>query len=1008
MTQTAPSPTITPRDLPKLFGVPLSDEQLAAATAPLAPQLIVAGAGTGKTTVMAARVVWLLATGQVRPHQVLGLTFTNKAAGELRHRIRAATDRLGSGALPDDGGDPSVLTYHAFAGRLLSDYGPLLGVESDARLLADGQRARLAYSVACHPADIRGLTGNPTQLAERVRAMDDSCADMGISLAELRSHDTDLLRHLEQAGGPNGLTGKMVAAAEQRLALTVLTAQFRTAKRDAELIDFADQVRLADELAHVAPLVRDQVRSQFRVVLLDEYQDTSRAQRRMLQALFDGGHPVTAVGDPCQAIYGWRGASVTNIDEFPRHFPSSQGDAPVYSLTINRRSLPSVLAAANSVAADLRGFHRVAPLRAPADAGGGRVRCGLLAGWDDELVWLGDQLAETAARFAWSDMAVLCRSNDQVAAVVDHLRSIAVPCHVSSRRDLLALPEVVAVTALLRVLVDPYANPDLIHHLVGPRWRIGPVDLAILGRRARDLADPDSRPGGGLGDQPHSLHDAVHDPGCEPDYPYSPEARTRLAALAAELDQLASMSDRAPADTVSAIVDLLTPALLPLDSAQVPDSLPALVTMAQHFRGLDGSRTLSDFVAHLDDCARFSASPEEPPGPPGAGVAVMTMHAAKGLEFPVVALPFLSAGVFPAAQGSSRWVTSALALPPVVPDEPDPALELGFPGTAFTTADHDEYVAACRRDDRRDEDRLAYVAVTRAKRELIASGHWWGPTQHRPRGPSDYLRVLRDHCEPGAVTDWMADPGERPEPTSRAAELLRPWPQPAGRAAARELAEAISTAGPLTDRRWRERIRDLTAERHATPGTAVSPEVWSASALLSWLRDPEQYTDTMLRPMPRRPSAAARAGVAFHSWMEHRIGQQTLFDLPDSSDDDLFAAQLARTAYADRTPHAVEQPFVIAVSDLVVTGRIDAVFRVTDRDDFDWEVVDWKTGTSAVADPGQLVLYRAAWARMIGCDPRRVRATFVFLADGSHVTYDDLVAPDQLLRGHPVSPAGSQ
>lgn len=1002
--------TISTTDLPDLLGIPLSDEQLTAATAPLEPQLIVAGAGTGKTTVMAARVVWLVATGQVGPDEVLGLTFTNKAAAELRHRIRVAMTRVTTSSAPtSDVGEPTVLTYHAFAGRLISQFGPLLGLEADQRMLADGQRARLAYSVACRPLDASGLGGSPERLAEKIRGMDDALADLDVGLADLMAYDAELIRDLAATQGPTSLVTKMTEAAQERLTLARLVAQFREEKLASEVLDFADQVRWGSELAHSADLVADRLRTQFRIVLLDEYQDTSRAQRRTLQALFSGGHAVTAVGDPCQAIYGWRGASVTNIDEFPQQFRTHAGRrARTDTLTINRRSVPTVLDIANDIATDLRSFHEdVRELRAPAGRAGGHVSCALLPSQDCEVVWLGDQLAEARDRHDWTDMAVLCRSNDQVAAVVDHLRTVGIPAHVSSRRDLLALPEVEAVTSLLRILVDPYANPDVLLHLIGPRWRIGPRDLATLGRRARELAEatvPGETP---PLDLPVSLLDAVHDPGDAPDRPYSPEARQRLAEFAAELTALDRLRERTVPDLVSAAVDLMVPGILPADSAVIPSSLSALIDLAHEFRSITGGRSLTDFVSYLSDCRRFGTSPDEPDATARVGVAVMTMHAAKGLEFPVVALPFLCAEVFPAPRGSARWVTSPTAIPPVAPDEPDPALHLGFPGPTFTTKDHDEYVQACRVDDRRDEDRLAYVAVTRAKVELIASGHWWGPTQKKPRGPSPYLRAVHRAAlaTGGTVGEWLDDAPDREDATAASASQIAPWPPPARVPQVADLVEeVIREPAPVADPQptgpLQVAAQTLIHEAQGGTGPVDLPDVVSASAVLAWLRSPEAYLEEISRPMPRRPTRAAAEGVAFHSWMEQRVGQQVLFPMPGDEPDGQtqgFAEQLARTSFADRTPHAVEHPFVIQAGGLVVTGRIDAVFPVNDDPDLDWEVVDWKTGARSGADPAQLVLYRAAWAALVDCPPERIRATFVFLTDGSQVSYDDLSSADDLI-----------
>ncbi len=1003
-----------PAELPRVLGVPLSAEQLAAATAPLAPQLIVAGAGTGKTTVMAARVVWLVGSGALQAGQVLGLTFTKKAAAELRQRVRAALSRL-PGRAGGDEPEPTVMTYHAFAGQILAEFGALVGLEADAQLLADGQRARLAYATACRPAAEDGLTGSVVSLAGRILTMDDALADLDVATDHLRSHDAALLDDLERSDGPAALRGQMELAAQTRIRLSRLVDQFRAEKAAGEYVDFADTVRLAGELAARTPLVPQRLAARFGVVMLDEYQDTSRAQRRMLQALFSGGHPVTAVGDPCQAIYGWRGASVTNIDEFPRHFRDPDGAAaPVYGLTINRRSGEAVLDAANRISADLRGVHlEVSPLVAPAGSPAAGLCCALLQSFDEEVAWLGREIVAAGSRREWSDIAVLCRTNSQVGVVADHLRDVGVPVHVASKRDMLAAPETEWVTSLLRIMVDPFANPELLHHLAGPRWRIGPRDLAILGRRARDLAmltvaassavDPDV-----------SLLDAVQDPGPADRYGFSAEARQRLIGFLAELDRLGRMRDRPVAEIVVEAVELLSPLLVPPGDGRLPEAVAGLVELAQGFRSLAGGRGLAEFVSYLDDCRRFETAPqiEAPPG--GGGVRVMTMHAAKGLEFPVVALPFLADGVFPDNGGNSRWPTSAGAIPPVAPDEPDVGRETGFPSPGFRTADHKAYVAACRAEERLDEDRLAYVAVTRAREFLIASGHWWGATQARPRGPSPYLLHVEAACRAGGgdVAQWCPEPGENPA-VARAGGDAVTWPagvqsdDVAGFAAE---VEAAASSVADADRcgilpgPWAKEIDALIDVRHSEGAPAVQPpEVLSVSRLLQWQRDPARFLTDLARPMPTRPSAAAERGTRFHAWVEQRMGQQELFDLSEwlgdvgeAQERREFEELFSRTAFAERQPAAVEYPFVVEEGGLVLTGRIDAVFRCTDDPSFDWEVVDWKTGSLDRADPVQLAVYARAWAATAGCAPQRIRGTFVQLSDGSQRTFTrlpDITAP---------------
>ncbi len=989
-----------PRELSQVLGIPFSDEQLAAATAPLSPQLIVAGAGTGKTTVMAARVVWLVGSGFVSAGQVLGLTFTNKAAAELRHRIRQGLERLSRPT--NDDLDATVLTYHAFANRVLSEFGSLVGIEDDAQLLTDAQRSRLAYRVACEPGETTGLSGSLENLASEILRMDDELTELGIETSGLRDHDEGIVNLMAEAQGPAGIRASIVSAAESRTRISHLVDQFRGLKAEGQYLDFADSMRMVADLAGGVPLVRDRLRERFGVVLLDEYQDTSRVQRLFLQEIFGDGHPITSVGDPCQAIYGWRGASVTNIDEFPRHFARTDGQpAEIYPLTINRRSGDQILMAANSVATELREAHpQVRPLRSAHDAPTAQLRCALLQSYDDELAWLADHISNRMTHQDASDIAILCRKNDQVVAVSEALRERGISVQPATKQDLLAAPEVVWVTSLLQILVDPFANPELVHHLTGPRWRIGPRDLALLGRRADMLAaeaDVSANPD-------LSLLDAVADPGPVEMFEFSQMARGRFAEFLAELDQLGQLRDRPIVEITTEAIELLAPLLLPPGDGRLPPALLGLLGLARGFRSLSGGRSLPEFITYLKDCRRFKQRPDAAVAPRAGGVRVMTVHAAKGLEFPTVYVPFLSRHVFPSSRGSSRWPTSAAGTPPVAADEPDVARSLGFPGREFVTKDSDAFKEACREQDRLEEDRLAYVAVTRAKRALIASGHWWG-SRKEPHGPSPYLERIRAVCDQtaGHVDEWHEEAGVDPRAAQREQESLT-WPGTAVQGDAVALAEEIehalgSPADELLAGPWHQQIDEILEIRQAEGllSEAVQlPEVMSVSQLLKWRKNSERFLTDLARPMPVRPSAAAERGTRFHAYVEERMGQQELFDLADwVGDQGQFAERqqfeklFGQTRFAEQKPAAVEHPFVLELGGAILTGRIDAVFSCEDPG-FDWEVIDWKTGSLDRADAMQLSVYQAAWAAHTGSAPERIRGVFVQLNDGSERVFDEL------------------
>jgi DNA helicase-2/ATP-dependent DNA helicase PcrA len=256
------APLTHPAELSEALGIPFSAQQLAAITAPLEPSVIIAGAGSGKTTVMAARVVWLVGTGQVRPEQVLGLTFTRKAAAELSGRVRAAL--AGAGVVDatgdDDAGEQVIMTYDAFASRLVADHGLRIGVEGDARMLTGASRFRMASKV---------VSRAPGPWAELARLRPDSVTDKVLTLdAELSSHLVAPERLLDHAftviGGvessPRSRTKDLYASmkraaaiAAERAELSGLVEDYQRLKREMGAVEFADQMGVAADLARRVP-----------------------------------------------------------------------------------------------------------------------------------------------------------------------------------------------------------------------------------------------------------------------------------------------------------------------------------------------------------------------------------------------------------------------------------------------------------------------------------------------------------------------------------------------------------------------------------------------------------------------------------------------------------------------------------------------------------------------------------------------------------------------------------
>ncbi|MFG2649178.1 UvrD-helicase domain-containing protein [Streptomyces sp. NPDC048436] len=809
-------PRITdPEQLKELLGIPFTPEQTACITAPPAPQVIVAGAGSGKTTVMAARVVWLVGTGQVAPEQVLGLTFTNKAAGELAERVRQALIRAGvtdpETLDPDHPqGEPVISTYHAFAGRLLTDHGLRIGLEPTSRLLADATRFQLAARVLREaPGPYPALTRSFPDLVSDLLALDSELAEHLVRPDRLRAYDTELLHALEGAKLSNADLRKVPETAAARLELAELVGRYREAKRSRDLLDFGDQIALSATLARTRAEVGEILREEFRVVLLDEYQDTSVAQRILLAGLFGGGtgHPVTAVGDPCQAIYGWRGASVANLDDFPEHFAYADGrPAARHALSENRRSGGRLLDLANGLAEPLRAMHAgVEALRpAPGAERDGMVRCALLRTHTEEIDWVADSIAHLVGTGkAPGEIAVLCRTATDFAQIQGALVARDVPVEVVGLSGLLHLPEVADLVAVCEVLQDPGANASLVRLLTGPRWRVGPRDLALLGRRARLLvrhghAAPDDDPDRRLAEAVEgvdpaeviSLADALDtfletplDDGTEDDgLPFSPEARVRFARLAAELrdlrrslaDPLMDVLHRVLAVTGLEVELSASPHAL---AARRRETLSNFLDVAASFAAHDSAASLLAFLAFLRTAAQYEKGLDNAlPGGENT-VKVLTAHKSKGLEWDVVAVPGLVTGTFPSTQGREKWTSQGKVVPHALRGDAATLPDIAAWDARSMKTFHEDM-----KDHQRTEElRLGYVTFTRPRSLLLGSGHWWGPSQKKPRGPSDFLQALYDHCAVGhgEIEAWADEPEEGEEnPALAEAAAEHAWPLP--------------------------------------------------------------------------------------------------------------------------------------------------------------------------------------------------------------------------------------
>lgn len=1063
--------TYTPAELADALGLPSpTEEQAAVIAAPPGPLVVIAGAGAGKTETMAARVVWLVANGYADPGQVLGLTFTRKAAGQLLRRVRSRLARLAGAALcvePIDAEPVSVSTYHAFAGTLLRDHGLLLPVEPDTRLLSETELWQLAFRVVSdYPGDLR-TDKSPAAVTSMVLRLSAALAEHLVDTDQLRDTHVELERlvHTLPAGsyqrdrGPSQWLLRMLSVQQERTQLVPLVDALQARMRADKVMDFGRQMAAAALLAVAHPEVGAQLRRRFRVVLLDEYQDTGHAQRIALSALFGGGVDdelaLTAVGDPIQSIYGWRGASATNLPQFATDFRLADGTAaPTLELLTSWRNPPRTLHLANAVSAEARRRSvAVRTLRARPGAPAGTVVCALLDDVVAEREWVADHLArryhEAKSVGAQApSTAVLVRRNVDAAPMADALAARGVPVEVVGLAGLLGVPEVADLVAMLRLVADPTAGSAAMRVLTGPRWRLGGRDIAALWRRASDFYDD-------LADAPSLEHivalaasdadeaclaDAICDPG--PANGYSDEGYRRIVALGRELVGLRSRLGLPLPDLVAEVrrvlgIDTEARAAAPVSAGwSGTEQLDAFADEVAAYADRPGA-SVAGFLSYLDAAAvvengltpaAVTVSRER--------VQVMTVHAAKGLEWQVVAVPHLTARIFPSTASTRTWLTDAADLPPLLRGDRSADGVHGVPmldTSAVTNRKQlSDSINAHRRklEQRRvdEERRLLYVAITRAEETLLLSGHHWGPSATKPSGPSDFLNELKDIIDAsaadgdpcGVVEHWASAPadGERNPLRDQAVEAV--WPaDPLGsrradveRGAALVYAAADAPDIPDDDPEgWAADVDALLAERTQStvaPSAVLPPEI-SVSTLVEIGRDPEGASQRLARRLPVRPEPNALLGTAFHEWVQRFYGSDRLFDLDDlpgavddaGTDQRLAALQAAFKAsrWATRTPVDVEVPFEMTIGGIAVRGRIDAVFADSDGGA---TVVDWKTGEPPSTAEElrqaavQLGVYRLAWAALSDCPASMVRAAFHYVHAGRTVSPDVLPEADEL------------
>ena len=737
-------------------------EQVRVIEAPRRPLLVVAGAGSGKTETMSMRVLWLLANHpDLSPSSILGLTFTRKAAGELGERLRERI-RLLSREMPqlrerlDE--DPVSLTYNSFAERIVSEHGMRIGIDPDFSMLSEaGALDLMLQIVEAWPTDLdEDLT--PLGAVGQILHLAGEIAEHGYTVESAREALVEFGRELEQVGETNDDARRLLRANRRRIAFLDPIEEYHKRKRDLGVLDFSDQLVLATRIVREAPAVRKSLREEFRAVLLDEFQDTSVIQMDLLSMLF-GDHAVTAVGDPNQAIYGWRGASASSLESFLDRFQTGEvQESQTLTLSTAWRNDQAILDAANRVAAPLREvaayqegkqhLKAQSPVLVTRDgAGPGHVDVAYAPDYEAALGTVVDFVGSVRSQASQGGkrrtVAVLCRRRKDFAYVDAALRDAGIPTEIVGLGGLLDQPAVQDVRAALELAYDVEASPWLARLLAG--IDLGATDLMALGDWSRVLARSE-------GTNPHQavLLDAVDSPP-EPGWAaegrpaISEEAVRRVRLLGERLRQVREGVGRSVTEQVERailIMGTLDDVIADPLSMGGRAALDEFIAVTAAYEKDTPGASLGSFLAYLRMADEREDGLEAPLGEPDPrAVQIMTVHASKGLEWDCVVVFGLSDGIFPSHDKrktvswldeppiAAAWLTDASALPhPLRGDRADlPPFLLDVEGESKPSAAYSKWVKghygrALGVHAEREERRLAYVAMTRARSVQLLVG----------------------------------------------------------------------------------------------------------------------------------------------------------------------------------------------------------------------------------------------------------------------------------------------
>ena len=955
-----------------------------------APSLVVAGAGSGKTELMMVRVLYLVANGFAKPEEILGLTFTRKAANELRVRVQQGLIRLRESEywnkeLPDEFIGPKITTYNSFGNDIFRMHALELGFEADSKLLTESLAIASVKELIEHSSNplLLEYEGSLNSLAEKVLKAQSQLTDHQADAKEVACYLSEFSTTLEglpkSEKGESGLfayTLEYLEKARTAQLIFELAGEFQQFKQERSLFDYSDQVALSLRVKEF-----DRASLPYRFVMLDEYQDTSEVQTKLLARLF-ANSAVMAVGDPNQSIYAWRGASAANLSDFFEDF----GPGETFTLSVSWRSGEKILQAANQIASAIDNQAITTITLQPGRDIESKVEVEVFAEDESECRIVCQWIA--AAHSAESKQAILFRTKEGMRRYAEKLAELGIPHEITGLSSLLEQPEVADLISILRILARPEASVDFLRIISGPRFRLGSSDLVHLSQAKQTISRMRKLP------RSRSLTlveliDQLELPSVRKQLMLSDVALSRLTEFAQILKSLRAANSLSLTELSWRVVEEFEIDIELYAHSDVADplgNLRSFISRISEFESTSDRANLHSLIAWLD-YAMVTESFELPKTGAKKGIVqLMSAHAAKGLEWDRVAVPQLNNKSFPTeSRELTGWLAGGILPQQFRLDRKSiPVLSWnGITNQREFAKRVDSYGDQLREHHLMQERRLAYVAVTRAAKELFLTASHYQAKRKDALTLSPFLEeVMQDHAFVRSVAD---KPSEKPEvnvttqlwPKDPLGQSRNAWEAAAETTLAAKPAEISKDIGLLLKE---QQLRN-------SPRLPSLPLRLSASAVVKLLTAPEQFAEQLARPLPSLYSKSAQLGTSFHANLEQAFLSGSELDFSSWSEEEIkLGVSFAKSRFADLTPLLVEQSIEFALGGSVIVCKLDAVYQVGDE----YQVVDWKSGKvpseSELPDKAiQLALYRIALARFLAIPVERISASFFYAEAGKEL-----------------------